>query len=329
MSKIPVSAACALALANLLAPPPARAAAPPVVPPWVAQWLCNYSLLPDLTYRTVAGRELKLDLYLQCAGWRPPATGGGAVPAGLVGGPVPVVYYIHGGAWAHGTRSWELGYILPWLALGWDVVSVDYRLSGVARAPAAVEDCFCGYHWVAQHAAQYHFDLNRLVVTGASAGGNLACLVGMAPTSSGFDRDCHGPLPKAAAIVSIAGVYDVAEMLSGPEQRPFAVDWIGSAEGVDLARRVSPLSYVRPELPPVFFVHGDSDRTVPYEQALRLRAALDKAGVPNQFLTIAKGGHGAWRPEDYTRLYASLSEFLTHHHLSPAAREPDPGITLP
>ena len=122
-------------------------------------------------------------------------------------------------------------------------------------------------------------------------------------------------MPKAAAIVNIAGVTDVADMLSGPHQRPFAIDWIGSAGAMDLARRVSPLSYVRPGLPPVLSVHGDADPTVPYDDAVRLHAALQKAGVPNQLLTIPGGKHGGWRPQDYVQIYATLAQFLAAHHL--------------
>jgi len=281
---------------TLLGPvrPPAGA-----VDPWVAQMNHDFKIEPDVVYRTVGGRALTVDLYLRSH----------------PNGPTPVVYYIHGGAWAHGTKSWELGYMLPWLNLGWDVVSVEYRMTAEAHAPAAVEDCFWAYHWIGEHAAKYQFDLGRLIVSGASAGGNLALLVGMAPASAGFDRGAPGPLPRPEAIVSIAGVTDVVEGLSGPHKTAFTVNWIGGADLVDLARRVSPLTYVHPGLPPVFLVHGDADPTVPYEQALRLQAALTQAGVPNQLLTIPPGRHGGWRAEDYAKVYATLSEFLTRYNL--------------
>ena len=63
---------------------------------------------------------------------------------------------------------------MPWFEMGWNVVNVEHRLARVSLAPAAVEDCLCSLRWVAANAARYNFDVNRLVVTGGSAGGHLA-----------------------------------------------------------------------------------------------------------------------------------------------------------
>jgi acetyl esterase/lipase len=262
----------------------------------------QYRVDRSVPYRVVGDRTLTADVYSK-------------LPSSKS---VPVMYYIHGGGWSHGTKTTELVYIHPWLKMGWDVVSVEYRLTDAACAPAAVEDCSCGYQWLAQQAGKYHFDLNHVVVCGASAGGNLALLVGMAPPQSEFARGCPGPRPKTAAIVSIAGITDVADLLSGPNRREFAVQWVGRRADADLARRVSPLSYVAPGLPPILLVHGDADRTVPYEQALRLQADLRQAGVPHRLLTIPGAGHGGWKPEELAMITRTIGEFLTEHSLSVA-----------
>ena len=72
--------------------------------------------------------------------------------------------------------------MLPYLAMGFAVVNVDYRLAQVAPAPAAVEDGRCALRWVFRHAQQYSLDPERIVVGGMSAGGHLALLTAMAPT---------------------------------------------------------------------------------------------------------------------------------------------------
>ncbi|NIP81377.1 MAG: prolyl oligopeptidase family serine peptidase, partial [Gemmatimonadetes bacterium] len=69
------------------------------------------------------------------------------------------------------------------------------------------------------------------------------------------------------------------------------------------AERVSPLTHVRPGLPPVLTIHGDADPTVPYEHAVRLRESLDRAGVPNRLHTVRGGGHGNFRVEEYQEIY--------------------------
>ncbi len=62
-------------------------------------------------------------------------------------------------------------------------------------------------------------------------------------------------------------------------------------------------------------IHGDADTTVPYEQAVRLHAALDKANLPNRFLTIPGGKHGNFTPEERTRIYEAIREFLAKNGL--------------
>src|ERR1019366_5398027 len=130
---------------------------------WAEEFYCHYRTFPDLTYKVSGGRELKLDVYQRMD----------------LTGPAPTLFYVHGGGWEHGSKSVELGSILPWLAMGWAVVTVDYRLFGEAAAPAAVDDCRCALRWVATNAAKYRFDLQRLVISGSSSGGNLALVAGM------------------------------------------------------------------------------------------------------------------------------------------------------
>lgn len=87
-------------------------------------------------------------------------------------------------------------------------------------------------------------------------------------------------------------------MLQGPNIRSYAVGWFGSLPGrAALARELSPLSHVRAGGPAVFTIHGDADKLVPYAHGVRLKSALDKAGVSNVLHTVKGGGHGGFSPE--------------------------------
>ena len=97
-----------------------------------------------------------------------------------------------------------------------------------------------------------------------------------------------------------------------------AVTWFGSLQKKEeLARRVSPLTYVRPGLPPILTIHGDKDQLVPYNHATRLHQALAKAGVPNQLVTIRNGRHGNFTPEERTQIFVAIREFLMKHYPVP------------
>jgi len=59
-----------------------------------------------------------------------------------------VLIYIHGGGWVGGSKESRVLRLLPWMEMGWAVVNVQYRLSDISLAPAAVEDCRCALRWV-------------------------------------------------------------------------------------------------------------------------------------------------------------------------------------
>ena len=208
--------------------------------------------------------------------------------------------------------------LMPWFEMGWNVVNVEYRLARVSLAPAAVEDCLCALRWVAAQTKTYEFDTSRLVVSGDSAGGHLALTTGMIPESAGLDRQCPGPpLPKVAAIINWYGITQVGDLLDGPDRKSYAVAWLGGLPNrEEVARRVSPLTYIRPGLPAILTIHGDADPTVPYTQAVRLHEALKKLDIANELLTIPGGKHGGFAPEERTRVFVTIRSFLEKNGLN-------------
>jgi acetyl esterase/lipase len=267
----------------------------------------NYRVIPAITYLTATNYEAKLDLFVT----RTPEKA------------LPTMILIHGGGWIGGQKEGRNLSLLPYLLMGMNVINVEYRLAKNANAPAAVEDCRCALRWVIQHAKEYGIDVNRLAVTGDSAGGHLALTTGMLPASAGLDRQCPGTEElKVSAIVNWYGISDVNELLDGPNMKPYAVSWLGSTlDREQVAKRVSPINYVRPGLPPILTIHGDSDPTVPYAQSVRLHKALEQAGVANELLTIPGGKHGfgCCTLSQREAAYAKIQRFLTQHHVLEAA----------
>jgi acetyl esterase/lipase len=258
----------------------------------------NYRVTDNIVYLTANNFQDKLDVYQP-----------------LADGVHPTLVYIHGGGWTGGSKEASFLFTLPFLAKGWAVVNVEYRLAKVSLAPAAVEDCRCALRWVIDHAQNFNFDTNRIVLMGGSAGGHLSLTTGMLTESAGLDRQCPEDKElKVAAILDWYGITDVNDLLDGPDMKPYAVTWLGSQTDRDaIAKRVSPLTYVRPGLPPIFMVQGDADPTVPYTHSVRLHEALDKAGVPNEFVTIPEGKHGHFSPAEMDMLYQHIWAFLGKH----------------
>ena len=273
---------------------------------WAANLAGQYRVVPNITYLTANNWEAKLDVYARRD----------------AGGPTPTLIYIHGGGWTGGTKESAFLNVAPYMEMGWSVVNVEYRLARVSLAPAAVEDCLCALRWVIAHAKEYGFDTSRLVVTGHSAGGHLSLTTGMIPASAGLDRQCPGNQElKVAAIVNWYGITDVADLLEGPNMKTYAVAWLSSMENrKEIARRVSPLEYVRAGLPPILTIHGDADPTVPYSHAVRLKEVLERAGVPNRLHTVPGGRHGGFSRDETLKIFSVIREFLGAHNLGPGGR---------
>ena len=220
----------------------------------------------------------------------------------------PGVILIHGGGWVNGTKEQRVEYAaLKYVSHGFVVANVEYRLAKVATAPAAVTDVLTAAHWFHKNAAKYGVDPKRIVVTGDSAGGHLALMVAMTPRSAKL-----GPPAKVAAVVNFYGITDVADQLEGPHMQKYAVTWVPEQEGQrELAKRVSPMTYVRKDLPPILTLHGDVDKTVPYEQGANLTRELTKVGANARLITVSGAGHGfpqATLDDEFEHIFAFLKE---------------------
>jgi acetyl esterase/lipase len=225
----------------------------------------------------------------------------------------PGVIVIHGGGWIGGDKESMLEpFCLPFVEHGFVVANVEYRLAHAASAPAAVNDVLEAAKWFRDRAADYKVDTNQIIVTGISAGGHLAMMVGMAPESAGL-----GPSIKIAAIVHSYGISDVPDQLQGPHLQSYAMTWIPEQPGrMELAKKLSPITYVRKGLPPVLSIHGDADPVVPYDQSVRLTKELKAVGNQAELITVPGGQHG-FPPEEMSRLWPQIFKWLKKHKISP------------
>jgi acetyl esterase/lipase len=251
--------------------------------------------------------------------------------------PTPVVIQIHGGGWIRGDRPDSPRSFGPFFAARASVVAVQYRDAIDAPAPAAIEDVRCAMAWVTANAKRYNFDLNRVIVWGGSAGGHLALMAAYAPAS--FTPKPCSDQPKVAAVLDDYGPTNLAEGLTEHGSMDFTHQWLGldlpltsaaapeastarpaaprwpepDAELLAKAKAMSPLTYVKPGLPPTFIVNGGSDHTVDPSQSAELKKALDEAHVPNGQYIVTGGGHGNFSAEEQQKAMLLSLEFLHAH----------------
>lgn len=246
--------------------------------------------------------------------------------------PRPVIVWIHGGGWIYGSKS--LRSVLPLVATEDYVgVAINYRLSRKAIWPACIHDGKAAIRWLRANAKNYNIDPDRIGVFGHSAGAHLAILLS---TSGGIDElegesGSAGQSSRVTCGIGLSGMYDFVAVKDferknhknlkppahpkGPEYQLFGGPLDTKIKEMTAA---SPVTYATKDDPPCLLIHGTEDPTAPYDQAIRMNAALSKAGGDITLITIDGGGHGV--PNKGVR------EFFARHLLGQEVKTPSDKI---
>ncbi len=241
--------------------------------------------------------------------------------------PMPVVAWIHGGAWSAGSKSQMPPQCQTLVRQGFLCVSVEYRFSQEAIFPAQIEDCKCAIRYLRAHAKEYRIDPDHIGVWGGSAGGHLVALLGV--TASAKDLEGKGgwenESSRVQAVVDFFGPADFVVLAKDPNApqggmgSPVAKLLGGKpSEKPELAAQASPITYVSKDAAPILICHGDKDPTVPLVQSETFYEALKKAGVDATLYVVKDAGHGFNSPEVNT----VVIEFFQKHlkGAAPAAK---------
>lgn len=241
----------------------------------------------SIAYSCDAGyRPLFLDL-------RVPASASEASPA-------PVVVWVHGGGWVHGSRRRQSPNLHAHRVLdrivghGFAVAVLDYRLAKEAAFPAPLMDIRASVRWLRGNAAEFCLDPNRIALWGESAGAHLVTMAAFCDRLDPEPRSGEHPEQSedVQAVVEWYGPADLALFETGPvtaesderglvNEHPLATLVAGSGW---TAAQLSPISYARVGIPPVFIAHGTEDQQVPVEQSRMLYGALLAAGAHAEYL---------------------------------------------
>ncbi|WP_375000642.1 alpha/beta hydrolase [Aeromicrobium sp. CTD01-1L150] len=211
-------------------------------------------------------------------------------PRGL-SGRSPALVYLHGGGWIYGDLA-SHDAVCRQLAEQAQVrvVAVDYRLAPEAPFPAAFDDCWAAWEWVAHHAAGLGIDPERIAIGGDSAGGNLAAVVAQHAARPG---GATGPGAAAATAPAFQLlIYPVTDFVERSASRATFADGFFLTKGfMDLAeenylvgdedradRRLSPLRHDPSGVAPAYVVTAGFDPL--RDEGAAYAAAMREAGVP-------------------------------------------------
>ena len=207
----------------------------------------------EISYCSVGKRVLKIDVFqntTQKDGLR------------------TAIIIIHGGGWRSGDKSQHFPLAQKLASLGYVCFTPEYRLSTEAIFPAAIYDLKSAIRWVRANAKKYNLDPEKIVISGFSAGGELAAFLGTTSNMPLFEGDCceKGVSSNVNAIIDMDGTLSFVHPDSGEgddsKGTSAATYWFGSSkkENPMLWEAASPLGYVGEKTPPTLFINSSVDR---------------------------------------------------------------------
>lgn len=188
--------------------------------------------------------------------------------------PAPVLIFVPGGAWVHGTSTLQGSALMSRLAeQGWVCLAIDYRVSPHHRWPRHIADVKTAVAWARANVDKFGGDRNFVAIAGCSAGGHLSALAGLTADDPVFRAELpEGADSSVDAVVGIYGRYDWEDR-STPERVRF-VDFLqrvvvkrSIARHPEIFHDASPIARVHRNAPPFLVIHGSKDSVIPVEQA--------------------------------------------------------------
>jgi acetyl esterase/lipase len=239
------------------------------------------------------------------------------------------VVYFHGGGWVRGDKATDreknIGHGLA--KAGFVFVSANYIL-GPKAWPKNLQDCKNAVRFLRANAARYGVAPDKITAMGTSAGGHLALMAAYTADTGPREFDPVQPYPNVSsgvrAVINFYGMTNLlTRQLALPDGTPTGKPAdsnspavLGATRDEDPARwrLASPVTHVKKDSPPTLIVHGLSDPTVDYVQAVELANALRAHGVTHELHLLEGIGHmfhlNEWNGQPMRDLTPAVVAFL-------------------
>lgn len=185
----------------------------------------------------------------------------------------PVILNIHGGGYVAGDKKHRKSISSYYADKGWFVYNINYRLSPSNPFPSANTDCINALNYLVEMEEKYNLDLDRVVVTGDSAGAYLAAYLVSVMTDDELRTSMKFPeiKIKIAGLMGFCGPYDF--LLALKSKIPFGFTWdigksflsdelakdLSNALEYPYIKEASPINYINKDWCPTFLVYAKKD----------------------------------------------------------------------
>jgi acetyl esterase/lipase len=243
-------------------------------------------VLRDLNYARYDERELRLDLYTPASGQTAPF----------------VVVVVRGGGWRSGDKEGFGPMAAALAARGIPAVCIEYRASGEASFPAAVQDVKAAVRWLRANGATYELSTERIGAIGGSAGGHLVSLAGV--TTGEPSLEGRGASPRQSSrLQAVVALAPATDLTRGAEPAPddARTIFVGAlrSSDPDLWAFASPTTHVDGSSAPLLLIHSEDDGVSPVNQSLLLAERYSVEGAPVELVLFPGAPHAFWDYEEW------------------------------
>ncbi|WP_084519372.1 pectinesterase family protein [Christiangramia echinicola] len=244
----------------------------------------------NLVYKTVDGKEIKADVYIQNNGENRE---------------YPAVLLIHGGGWLTGSKENQRVMAQHLAMNGYTAVTAAYLLGTEAEYPAGVLDLKDAIKWMRENAKEFKIDKDKIAVLGASAGAQLATLLGVTPDSEIYDTGNNEISDEVQAIINVDGI--VSFIHPETEEGWMAATWLGGSKDDqgDVWEEASPLTYVDENTPPTIFINSSYPRF--HAGRDDMTRTLSEYNIYQEVHTLENSPHSFWLMHPWFERTLSLS----------------------
>lgn len=236
--------------------------------------------------------------------------------------PRPVALWIHGGGFVGGDKFGVNAYLQPLLDDGWDIVSINYRLTterGDNEFPTAITDAKRAVRWIRSNAAANGWDPQRIAAIGHSAGGNIVGFLVVTPDDPAFESndlppDLAGVSSAVSAGVALNPVADLTMWSHNVYWTDAVKRYVGcTGSCTELYDDASVQNHISASAAPLLVIFGSEDGVAPAAQAEPLKAAFESAGAGDRLeVVVVDDGPEKWlaHEPDVKRLSTQVVGFL-------------------
>ena len=219
----------------------------------------------------------------------------------------PALLMVHGGGWRSGDKTLQRTLARNIAKEGFVTIPVEYRLLLDATYPAGLHDVKAAVRWVRANAERLGVDPDRIAISGCSAGGHLAALVGTTNGSTVHEGALGDNLDTSSAVqavVNIDGIttfvsdYNINDAIERVKKHngelPVNAQWLGGMydDAQDNWEEASALLWVTPQSAPICFINSNLSRY--RDGRSEIIPLLRKEGVATEYHYVGSDIHPFW-----------------------------------